>query len=90
MGQVLSCRRRAVSGWWPGTCAAPQHSILGPALFGALLSNPGTGDEHTVGTFVDNTTFGGAVESLDDRGASQKDTSSVSVHPQRAACTMHG
>lgn len=78
-----------MSGWWPGTSAAPQHSILGPALFCALISNPGTGDEHTLGTSVDNTMFGGAVGSLDGRGASQRETSSVSVHPRRAACTMH-
>lgn len=78
-----------MSGWWPDTSGAPQHSLLGPALFGAFINGPDTGAEHTQGEFVGNATFGGAVDSLDGRGALQRDTYSVLVHPRSAACTMH-
>jgi len=61
------------AGWQPVTSSIPRGSILGPMLFNVFINYLDAGIECTLNNFADNTKLGGAVDSVEDREALQRD-----------------
>ncbi|PKU34475.1 rna-directed dna polymerase from mobile element jockey-like [Limosa lapponica baueri] len=74
MGQAQRVTvNRVASGWRPVTRVVPHGTNLGLMFFNVRINNLDPGIEYTLSEFTDDTKLRGAVDSLEGRGALQRD-----------------
>ena len=63
------------------TSGIRQGSVLRPALFNVFVSNMGSGTEGPLSKLANNTKLCGAVDTLEGRGAIQRDLDRLELGP---------